>query len=105
LVDVMARATASSAENYLGWALAAGHIFGYGRLDGERGERVRWRIEVQPTRYAAHHDPDARGVIVLTTREVMAFVEGLWAATKTQPTTRAGAPSGSAIADFEASTR
>lgn len=100
------RASKTSALNYLDNARAHGYIFAYERLEPSKPkEPVRWRIETQPTRYAAFNDPDATGVIVLTTREVMAFIEGVWAATRTKPVTRAGASDGSAIRDFNASRR
>lgn len=50
----------------------------------------RWRIETIPTRYDAYHNPGQPGVIVLTSREVAAFTEGVWAAQRFNPVRRAG---------------
>ena len=85
--EVMRRASPADAEMHLSIAFSEGDIAGYERIEGGR-----WRIEVQPTRFEAYHYPDTRGVIVLTTREVMAFTEGRWAARGITPNHRAGDP-------------
>jgi hypothetical protein len=79
------RASAQEASWYLDAARAMGWIQGYERLDDGR-----WLIEVPGTRREVYNDPDARGAIALTSREVYAFVEGCWAGSGTNPTTRAG---------------
>jgi hypothetical protein len=61
-----------------------GHIFDY-RRDG-----IKWVIEVPATHHDVYFYPEARGTIVLTTREVFAFTEGVWAAIKHNPISRAG---------------
>lgn len=63
-------------------------IFDFEKL--EDNGRVYWRIETTPTHYDAYHDRHARGEIILTSREVLAFIEGCWAVAKINPTTRAG---------------
>ena len=82
------RASHSEADNYLGFAKAAGYIHDYERL--ENTGRVMWKIETIPTRYNTYHKVMDSEPIVLTTREVMAFIEGVWAGAKIHPTRRAG---------------
>lgn len=72
----------NDAEIHLGTAKRMGHIFSYKRVSGKP---VKFLIETVPTRYDHYHDPEARGQIVLTTREVMAFIEGIYAATRLRP--------------------
>lgn len=86
------RAHHSEADAYLRWAINENYIQGYERL--ENMGRVRWKIETIPTRYNTFHKVMDSEPIVLTTREVMAFIEGLWAGAKIHPTRRAGDPIG-----------
>jgi hypothetical protein len=84
------------------WAILSaardnGDIGGFDDLGGGR-----WRIEVPATRYAAYHG-EQWGSIVLRTREALAWAEGYWSGRRVNPTTRAGAGTGSAIRDFEGS--
>lgn len=72
----------NDAEIHLSTAKSMGHIFSYKRVSGKP---VKFLIETVPTRYNHYHDSEARGQIVLTTREVMAFIEGLYAATRLRP--------------------
>lgn len=92
----MKRASRLDAHIYLSFASDNGHIGGFEELDGGR-----WLIKVPATRYAAYHGGEW-GEIVLRTREVLAFTEGLWCGLHINPTNRAGAGSGSAVRDFEA---
>jgi hypothetical protein len=86
----MMRASHSQARDYLDWAQAAGHIKGYERIEFPTGNRTGWKIKVLPTRYDTYHKTMDNDVIVLTSREVMAFIEGVWAGAGIHPTTRAG---------------
>lgn len=82
------RARPLVARNYLHWAKSLGYIFGFEMTHTPDG--LRWIIETAPTRLEHYRDNDARGTIVLSTREVMAFTEGLWAASGVRPVNRAG---------------
>lgn len=83
----------NDAEIHLMTAKNMGHIFNWKRLsrrvqvvDGKpKSKPVQFLIETVPTRYDHYHNPEARGQIVLTTREVMAFVEGLYAGSRLRP--------------------
>jgi hypothetical protein len=87
------------AHNSLSHAKSEGIISDFIRSD--QPGRVFWVIDVPGTHYAEHFESGSKGQIVLTTREVMAFIEGTWAALKINPVNRAGAESGSAVRDFE----
>lgn len=97
-----ASASRQDAWIYLSTARDAGDIGGYEELPGGK-----WLIQVPATRYAAYHG-EQWGEIALSTREVLAFAEGRWAAMRTadggriHPVHRAGAATGSAIRDYEA---
>lgn len=88
-----AKASPQRAEAGLSGAKGRGWITDYRRIDIELGggqTRIGWRIEAEPTRYEHHFDPAARGVIVLSSREVFAFLEGCFAGAHVQPNRRAG---------------
>jgi hypothetical protein len=70
-------------------------VGGYRELPGGK-----WLVQVPATRYAAYHG-DEWGEIVLSTREVLAFAEGIWAGRRINPVHRAGAEGGSALRDLE----
>jgi hypothetical protein len=88
VMAVIRRASRTDAEMLLAAARDDGDVFAY----DWNAELGRWFVEVQPTRYDAYHHEDARGVLALTTREVLAFIEGRWAARRVQPVHRAGDP-------------
>ena len=67
---------------------SSGLIGDFERVDTP--SRVRWRIEVRPTRLQAFRNEGSFGVIVLSTREVAAFVEGVWVGQGVYPVHRAG---------------
>jgi hypothetical protein len=83
-----AHASPTDAHNYLDFCKASGYIQGFEKVQ-EPGKTL-WKIQVWPTRYNTYHKLMDYETIVLTTREVMAFIEGVWAAAKIHPTTRAG---------------
>lgn len=83
----MKKASPQAARWALEAARADGDVLSFERLPGSP---VRFRLEVRPTRLAHYQDSDSRGVLVLTSREVFAFVEGRWAARRIYPTRRAG---------------
>lgn len=93
------RVSHSTAHMYLHMAEREGWIYSFRRKKMPNG-RTYYLIEVPSTHYANYHDPSLRGVIALTAREVLAFIEGCWAARGIHPTNRAGAESGSASRDF-----
>ena len=78
----------SDVYNYLYFAKGRGFINSYERLKIKN--RVMWKIETISTRYDKHHGIEW-ATIVLTSREACAFIEGTYAASKVNPTTRAGA--------------
>lgn len=69
----------------LWWAKDEGHIYDYKKLGNGY-----FKIEVPSTHYEDYHYPDRRGVLVLKTREVFAFIEGVYAAMAIHPVRRAG---------------
>lgn len=83
----------NDAELHLSTVQRMGHIYSFKRVRRrvvESGGKavaqpVKFAIETVPTRYDHYHDPEARGTIILTTREVMAFIEGIYAATRLVP--------------------
>jgi hypothetical protein len=80
-------ASRTSAHNYLMWAKTEGYIRDFKQIHSQKG--LRWVIDVPPTRYNAYNNIE-QGQIVLSTREVMAFMEGLWTGAKINPVSRAG---------------
>lgn len=82
------RATPQNAAMYLDELEREGYIGGYEQID--RQGAVAWKVQVPGTRRQRHY-----GVmwddIVLSTREVYAFVEGAWAGRRAVRNTRVGA--------------
>jgi hypothetical protein len=81
-------ASPTDARNYLDFATASGYIQGFEKI--EQPGKTLWKIKTLPTRYNTYHKLMDYESIVLTTREVMAFIEGVWAAAKIHPVHRAG---------------
>ena len=81
-------ASPSDARNYLDFAKTAGYIHDFEQIDNTG--RILWKIETIPTRYNTYHALMDSEAIVLTTKEVHAFIEGVWAGAKIHPIKRAG---------------
>jgi hypothetical protein len=83
------RANPSDIEGTLWWYKREGHIQDFEKV--KVGGSLRWKVTVQKTRYQNYHHPDApHPTILLTSREMLAFIEGLWVGMGHEPTTRAG---------------
>lgn len=78
----------SDVYGYLAHAKREGYINSFERI--RQGGRIYWKIEVPSVHYDDYH-----GIkwapIVLMSREVCAFMEGIWAGLGKHPVNRAGA--------------
>lgn len=85
----MIKSSPQEAYNMLSGAQTRDWIKSFEKLRTSNG--VRFKIMVMPTRYDAYHYPDHPGdEIILTSKEVFAFIEGCHCAAKENPVYRPG---------------